>query len=44
MLRGLERENLTKAYKLVTLAALVELNALDRGAPVTDVAEVSLES
>ena len=41
VLRGLERERLTKAYKLVTLAALVELDALHTGAPVVDVAEVS---
>ncbi len=43
VLRGLEREPLTKAYKLVTLAALVELDALHRGAPVADVAKVSRE-
>ena len=42
MLRGLEREQLTKAYKLVTLAALLELDALHGGAPVADVAEMSL--
>ena len=41
--RRFEREPLTKAYKLVTLAALLELDALHEGAPVTDVARVSLE-
>ncbi len=43
VLRGLEREPLTKAYKLVTLAALLELDTLHRGAPVADVAKVSRE-
>ena len=42
VLRGLEREPITKAYKLVTFAALVQLDALHRGASVTDVAEKSL--
>ncbi|MCY3924498.1 MAG: DEAD/DEAH box helicase family protein [bacterium] len=41
VLRRIEREPLRKAYKLVTLAALLELDALDRGAPVADVARVS---
>ncbi len=41
VLRGLEREPLTKAYKLVTLSALVELDALHRGVQVADVAETS---
>ena len=43
ILRGLECEALTKAYKLVTLAALLELDALQHGAPVTEVASVSLD-
>ena len=43
VLRGLEQERLTKAYKLVTLAALLELDALHRGAPVSEVASVSLD-
>ena len=42
VLRGLEREPITKAYKLVTLAALLELDALHRGAPIAEVASVSL--
>jgi len=42
VLRGLEREAVTKAYKLVTLAALLELDALHKGAPVSEVASVSL--
>ena len=41
-LRGLERESMTKAYKLVTLAALLELEALPRGAPIAEVALKSL--
>ena len=41
--RRFEREPLTKAYKLVTLAALLELDALHQGAPVAEVARVSLE-
>ena len=43
VLRRIERERITKAYKLVTLAALLELDALHRGAPVSEVARVSLE-
>ena len=43
VLRGLEREPLTKAYKLVTLAALVELDSLHRGALAGDVARVARE-
>lgn len=42
VLRSLEREPITKAYKLVTLAALLKLNALHTGASVADVASVSL--
>ena len=42
MLRSLEREPITKAYKLVTLAALLKLNALHTGAPIAEVASVSL--
>ena len=42
VLRSLEREPITRAYKLVTLAALLKLNALHTGAPVADVASVSL--
>ena len=42
VLRGLERESLTKAYKLVTLAALLKLDALHTGASIAKVAEVSL--
>ena len=38
VLRGLELEPITKAYKLVTLAALLELEALHQGASVVDVA------
>ena len=34
VLRSLEREPITKAYKLVTLAALLKLDALHTGAPV----------
>ncbi len=41
VLRGLEREPLTKAYKLVTLAALLDLDALQHGAPIAEVASVS---
>ena len=43
VLRHFERERITKAYKLVTLAALLELDALHQGAPVGEVARVSLE-
>ena len=42
VLRSLEREPITKAYKLVTLAALLKLNALHEGASVAEVASVSL--
>ena len=41
VLRSLEREPITKAYKLVTLAALLKLNALQTGAAVSEVASVS---
>ena len=43
VLRGLELERITKAYKLVTLAALLELEALHQGASVVDVASTSLD-
>ncbi len=43
VLRRIERERITKAYKLVTLAALLELDALHRGVPVSEVARVSLD-
>lgn len=43
VLRRIERESITKAYKLVTLAALAELDALHTGASVAEVARVSLE-
>ena len=43
VLRGLERERTTRAYKLVTIAALVKLDALHQGASVADVASMSLE-
>ena len=43
VLRGLELEPITKAYKLVTLAALLELEALHQGASVVDVASTSLD-
>ena len=42
VLRSLEREPITKAYKLVTLAALLKLNALHTGALVSEVASESL--
>ena len=43
VLRGLEREALTKAYKLITLAALLDLHALQHGAPIADVTSKSLD-
>ena len=43
VLSRIEREPLTKAYKLVTLAALLELDALHTGAPVVEVARVARE-
>ena len=43
VLLGLEREPLTKAYKLVTLAALLDLDALQYGAPIADVTSRSLD-
>ncbi len=42
VLRSLEREPITKAYKLVTLAALLKLNTMHTGAPVAEVSSVSL--
>ena len=42
VLRGLEREPLTKAYKLVTLTALLELDALHTGATIDQIASASL--
>ena len=41
VLRSLEREPITKAYKLVTLAALLKMDALHTGASVTEVSSVS---
>ena len=41
VLRSLEREPITKAYKLVTLAALLRLDALHTGASVAQIASVS---
>ena len=43
VLRGLEREALTKAYKLVTLTALLQLEAIHRGVPIAEVASVALD-
>ena len=42
VLRSFEREPITKAYKLVTLTALLKLNALHTGAAVSEVASESL--
>ena len=42
VLQSLEREPITKAYKLVTLAALLKLDALHTGASVAEIASVSL--
>ena len=41
VLSGLEQESLTKAYKLVTLRALLQLGALRTGAPVGEIARAS---
>ena len=42
VLRSLEREPITKAYKLVTLSALLKLDALHTGASVAEISSVSL--
>ena len=42
VLRSLEREPITRAYKLVTLAALLKLDALHTGASIVEIASVSL--
>ena len=42
VIRSLEREPITRAYKLVTLSALLTLDALHTGASIAEVASVSL--